>query len=538
MDRELYLKISKWREKTAARERMPAYRILSTQAVEGIASSFPETKEELLAVKGIAEKKFAKYGEEILSMVREHRGTEVPQDDLFSESGDEDGEQPDGISKKEEKFFSVGDYLELLNIGLRRSGAKVKGEISSLDIRERYIFFGLKDAEDGAMMSCFMWRNDYELSGVALEEGMEVFATGFPEIYKPAGRLSFRVQFVELFGEGALKKAYDELRKKLEKEGLFAEETKKPIPDYSERIGVITSKTGAVIHDFLNNIGKFGYHTFFYDSRVEGQQAVRDLVRGVKFFQKKNDIDVLIVMRGGGSLESLQAFNNEILVREVKKCPFPVIAAIGHDKDVPLLSLAADVMVSTPTAATKVLDRSWKEALLRTRFSEQKIFGAFREVLQSKRYEISELGGVLQKCIGVILEKMRRAERVFEISSGKFRYALEQVGKTLEERQKNIFRNFTMALQNAEKDLLPQAQAIVRTFSRTIRQKEKALQDLEKTLRLHSPKRQLKLGYSIVRSGGKILRSVKNVTAGQKIDITVVDGTFQSSVEKIKPPAQ
>jgi exodeoxyribonuclease VII large subunit len=186
---------------------------------------------------------------------------------------------------------------------------------------------------------------------------MEVIVEGTPSIYIPNGRFNFGVNTIELVGEGALKMAYDKLKKKLDSEGLFDIERKKLIPELPERIGLITSETGAVIHDFLTNIGKYGFKIKFFNSRVEGQLAIKDLLSAIEYFEDK-DIDVLVIIRGGGSLESLQAFNNEVLIRKIADFEKPVICGIGHDKDVPLCALVADLLVSTPTAVTTVLNRS------------------------------------------------------------------------------------------------------------------------------------------------------------------------------------
>jgi len=190
-----------------------------------------------------------------------------------------------------------------------------------------------------------------------IELGMEIIVDGMPSIYAPSGRFNFQVNTIELVGEGALKLAYDKLKKKLEDEGLFGIARKKEIPELVQKIGLITSETGAVIHDFLNNIGKYGFQIKFFNSRVEGQLATADLLKGIKYFENQ-DIDVLVIIRGGGSLESLQAFNNEVLVRRIAEFEKPVICGIGHDKDVPLCALVADLLVSTPTAVTTVLNKS------------------------------------------------------------------------------------------------------------------------------------------------------------------------------------
>lgn len=366
-----------------------------------------------------------------------------------------------------ENIFSVSQFLDLLNIGLRTSEAKIVGEVSSCDFRGNYLFFTLKDKTDQSVINCFMWQREYKISGVVIEEGMEIMVHGFPEIYKPSGRLSFRGDSVELVGEGALKKAYDELKLKLEREGLFAEERKRAIPEYPEKIGLITSKTGAVIHDFLNNIGKFGYHIQFIDSRVEGQLAVADLISAVRSFRKR-DIDVLVIIRGGGSLESLLAFNNQMLVHEISRFPKPVICGIGHDKDVPLAALAADISVSTPTAVTRVLNESWEQALGSVRLAEREIFESYERAL----FRIQE---AVEKCLA-------------------------------------FPEYFSVSLQDANDRIL----------------------QYEKTIALHNPERQLKLGYSIARIRGKVVRSIRDAHAGDPLDLAVADGMIGTEVGEIR----
>lgn len=456
----LFQNLQSWRQEQAEREKIEPFRVLSNSAIEEITEMMPQTREELLRVKGIKEKKFEKYGDRILEIVREHG--------LLSSNDGRQSSLVDELAQKEggESIFSVSQFLDLLNIGLRTSEAKIVGEVSSCDFRGNYLFFTLKDKTDGSAISCFMWQREYKLSGVVIAEGMEIMAHGFPEIYKPSGRLSFRADSVELVGEGALKKAYDALKLKLEHEGLFAPERKAMIPKYPEKIGLITSKTGAVIHDFLNNIGKFGYHIQFIDSRVEGQLAVADLLAAVRSFRNK-DIDVLVIIRGGGSLESLLAFNNETLVREIARFPKPVMCGIGHDKDMPLVALAADMAVSTPTAVTRALDSSWEQALNRVRLAEREIFGSYQETLQRRRQ---------------VLERFLAFPKYFSI-----------------------------ALQTTRNTILQYEKAIV----------------------AHNPERQLKLGYSIARVRGKIVRSIRDAHAGDPLDLALADGMIGAEVKEV-----
>lgn len=347
MDSDLLKKLKAWRRNAANLEGVEPFRVFANKVLENIAEVKPTNREELLAIKGIRDKKYAKYGVEILAIIN-GKGSAEPFIDL--------------PNTETEKALSVSAYLDFLNRQLRKCQARVQGEISSVDMRERVVYFSIKDSEDESVLNCLIWKSDYALSGIDFEAGMEVILEGIPDIYKPSGRLAFKALSVELVGEGALKKAYDQLKKKLDAEGLFLEERKKGIPEFPQKVGLITSEAGAVIHDFLTNLGRYGFHIKFMNSRVEGQPAVREIVSAIDYFSDK-DIDVLVIIRGGGSLESLQAFNNEALVRKIAGFKAPVICGIGHDKDIPLASLAADKAVSTPTAVTTILNRSWEKVI-------------------------------------------------------------------------------------------------------------------------------------------------------------------------------
>jgi len=283
---------------------------------------------------------------------------------------------------EKDKIYTVSEFVSFLNEDLKWMKTKIVGEVGEAKAGPTgHMYFTLKDERDGAMLNCIMWASKYRMFGVTLEPGKKIVAFGCPSVYAPAGKLSFIADTIELAGEGDLKKQYDELKKKLEKEGIFDPANKRSIPQYPHKIGVITSKGGAVIHDFVNNIGKFGFDIKMIDSRVEGQGAVEDLLASIKTLRKK-DIDVLVIIRGGGSMESLMCFNNEMLVREIVGFPVPVIAGIGHDKDVPLCAMAADVMVSTPTAAANLLNESWEQALLLVERFESEILNRYSLIIK------------------------------------------------------------------------------------------------------------------------------------------------------------
>ena len=411
MNPELFKKLKEWRDAIAKKEGTESFRVLPNRTIEGIAMSEPADKEELVNIKGIKEKKFQKYGRKILEIVngenkfiksqpplappclrRGIRGTSSLENQSENQSENQlENQLENRLENQKGKVYSVGEFLDYLNDKLIGEEIKLKGEVTSVDERERVVYFNLKDKEDGSVISCLIFRYQYEVSGVNLEIGNEIIVGGYPEIYKPMGKLSFKTSVIEIAGKGALKKAYEELKKKLEKEGLFSLGIKKPIPDLPQTIGLITSNQGAAIGDFTTNLGNYGFKIKFINSSVEGKQAVFDLIKAVKRFGKMKDLDVVVIIRGGGSLESLQAFNNETLVREIANLEMPVICGVGHEKDISLVSLVSDVAVSTPTAAARAVRESWDNAAEKLIYNQRVILNSFERYISDSKYKIEKI---------------------------------------------------------------------------------------------------------------------------------------------------
>ncbi|MES2436907.1 MAG: exodeoxyribonuclease VII large subunit [Patescibacteria group bacterium] len=412
----------------------------------------------------------------------------------------------------EPQNMTVAEYLTMLNNNLKNIKGKVIGEVVNLKLYSgrSYLYFSIKDKEANAVMNCFMWKRSLDISGIELADGLEVAISGFTKIYEPNGSISFQTETIALVGEGALKKAYDKLKQKLEKEGLMNAEKKRPVPEYPHKIGVITSKDGAVISDFTTNIGKFGYEISFVNSRVEGQIAITDLIAAVRTLKNK-DIDVLVIMRGGGSLESFAAFNNEMLVREIADFPAPVIAGIGHDKDICLVSLVADHMVSTPTAVTQLLNKSWEQALSRVLLQEKQILNSFTQILAKRKIYLERAAGLMQDKFTTIFERFKMMQNSFTGGISKIGYRIKELQTRVETQAKNLSNSFIKATTN------------INTF----------LNSREKELELLNPERQLKLGYSIVRLKGKALRDTGNVKIGDELDIKTYQGELKTEVKEI-----
>ena len=410
--------------------------------------------------------------------------------------------------------LTVNEYLDILNEELANHSGRVIGEVTDVQVYpgRSYLFFKIKDKDEvnPAMLSCFMWKRDYEISGLELETGLEVVVSGAPSMYKPLGRLSFNVKSVELVGEGALKKQYEKLKAQLEKEGLFADSKKRPLPFLPQRIGLITSKDGAAIGDFQVNLGKFGFKVSLIDSRVEGQLAVRELLASIRTFRNKN-IEVLVLVRGGGSLESLLPFNNEALVREVASFPVPVLVGVGHEKDISLIGLAADRMVSTPTATAQALNESWQKFVSEIDSHEHKIFSSFERTLSDRQAGVSESYRVMKENLQTIFDSFNQAEQVLQRSFVSIKSRISEISRHLEKCPQELSRQI--------KTLITKTNHYISTTW--------------KLLETYNPERQLKLGYSIIHSQDSLVRKVQQVRVGQLVDVRVQDGSFTSEVRII-----
>ncbi|MCF7845264.1 MAG: exodeoxyribonuclease VII large subunit [Candidatus Pacebacteria bacterium] len=418
--------------------------------------------------------------------------------------------------QQKELFFenpvTVSEYISIINSVLSGIKAKVKGEVSEMkQAASGHIYFSLKDENSGDLINCAIWSSVYKMCGVKIENGMEVIISGSSDVYGARGSLTFKVKTVELVGEGALKKAYDLLKSKLSEEGLFSKERKREVPLFPKKIGVITSKKGAAIHDFVNNLGKFGFQIQICDSRVEGQEAVQDLLRSIKIMRKKN-LDVLVLVRGGGSLQSLMAFDNEALVREVVDFPCPVVAGIGHHEDVPLVALASDVSQSTPTATANYISEGFQKAIERTVFYQHIVETKYQEALHKKREDLSESTEVAKNFFNLINEKYQRSE--------------EKIKRALSVAISLVSFDIEKIKNNKEK--------ILSSFKIVLKDKKEKIKTLEQAVLYNDPKKQLELGYAIIKKQGKVVKSVKDVKKGDALETVLCDGGVESEVKKIK----
>jgi len=496
MSQKLLQHLRDWRDTEAKRRGLEEYRILQNRSLEEIAETKPTDKEALLDIYGVAKKKYDRYGSKILDMVTAFENDTL--NNQRDDAGQLDIDEP----------VSVSTFLKHVNRSLGSIEASVQGEITQ--IKEKYgnYYLTLSDSEEESAMDCVIKERHYEMAGFELEEGIEVVLSGAPSVYKKYGRFSFRARSVELVGEGALKKAYEKLKAKLTEEGIFAEEHKQTMPQFAQRIGLITSPGSDAYHDFAANCGQYGFSVQFYPSRVQGGRAVEELLEALTFFQESNVDAVVITRGGGGDLEVLQAFNNEQVVRAVSAMDTPVISGIGHEKDVPLTSLAADVKVSTPTGAAEVINRSWQQLRNHLQRFAQTIPARYQEVLRIRQHRLRQYS--------------QRIRQEFRQLTGML--------DRLRERMQTFFNSLVHGFKRDKSQLQRLRSDMLTAFDRTLAAKKRALKNLEQRLTDADPRTKLSQGYSIISTDEGVVRSIRDVSTGDDIEIRVADGTIASHV--------
>ncbi len=508
MNYELLNALRAWRDEQARVEGVEGYRVLNNAALEELVRKLPRDKDTLCEVKGIKDAKYRKYGKTLLAMIADLSGDQVLP--VMPETAPvADPEVPSGPIEP----LSVSQFLDSLNLELSGMAARVRGEVSSVDVRERVVYFTLKDSIDESIVSCLIFRYQYEVSGVPLVIGDEIIVEGAPDIYKPSGRLSLKVGTIEYAGEGELKKAYDALHKKLELAGAFAPERKRPIPEFAERIALITSEQGAAIGDFTMNLARAGMQVDFYPTLVEGKKAVFEIIEAIRYFNSKPErYDVLVIIRGGGSLESLSAFNTEALVNEVVASRIPVLAGIGHERDVSLAALAADHMVSTPTATARYLSASWDEARASLGKHAATLYRVMQEFRTIVREQVSASEESIRRALGEISDRVGMTQAAFRETVALFPEYCRRIALRFE-TDAALWQTKTDAAVMSVRDRLRTAEA---------------------RLRQSDPVRALQLGYSLVRKAGAIIRGTGGLAVGERIDIQLGRGSIESEITGIK----
>lgn len=413
------------------------------------------------------------------------------------------------MSDSNQSVISVKEFVGILNETLNFAFplVTVEGEVHSFKINQnKWVFFDLKDEE--ATLSCFM--PVYALK-VPLEDGMKVRAAGSPKLTN-WGKFSFTVKTIELAGEGELRRAFELLKGRLSDEGLFDALRKRPLPIYPHRIGLITSATSAAYADFVKVLtARWGGLTVeVADVQVQGAPAPGQIVSAILYFnQLAQPVDALVLVRGGGSLEDLQAFNTEEVARAVAGSRTPIVVGVGHEVDVSLADFAADLRAATPTDAARLVvpDRL--------------------QVMQTVDHQGSVLVRAVERQMQGVLHKINfNVDVLAKFLSGPRDHIADQVASLRRE-----FDRFQLRIETYNKTVVSLSSLM---SSRQISQLEKVksqVATLSRVLEGFSPQATLNRGYAILRQEGNVIKSVNQVSRGDLLMIQLADGKIGSRVE-------
>ncbi len=389
--------------------------------------------------------------------------------------------------------LSVGQYLELVNDRLREAAAfefSIEGEVSDFRVAQgKWVSFDLKDELAQAVLKCFMtaWQLPHKV-----EDGMRVRVTGAPKVYERFGTLKLNVQSLELVGEGALRRAYEALKKKLVDEGLFDPSRKRQLPRFPERIGLITSRDAAAYGDFLRIVNNRwgGAEVMHVSVHVQGKEAVHEIIEAFQYFNAlapEDRPDALVLIRGGGGLEDLHAFNDEAVARAVYGSAVPVVCGVGHERDESLCDFVADVRASTPSNAAERVVPSREDVGYEIAMTERLFEDRMREMIDRMRRPIERLSASAELLVQGKALRFSQVTGSFEAS-----------------------------------------------FSRFLPRVSERLLASERVLRSVSPERVLERGYAIVRSGKGIVRDTGALDIGSDISVQLAEGSFEAEVQRVE----
>src|SRR5246127_1416100 len=315
----------------------------------------------------------------------------------------------------ERRVWTVRDLVASVRTHVEReySDAWVQGEISNLRAQNSgHLYFTLKD--ENSQISVVMFRSSARLLRFRPADGMQVVVRGRVTIYEDRGQLQMIAEYVEPKGAGALQITFEQLKAKLQAEGLFDASRKKPIPALPRCIGIVTSPQAAALRDILNILRRRHHSAsiLIYPAQVQGESAAADVSSGIKYFNRVKNVDVIIVARGGGSAEDLAAFNHEGLARTIASSTLPVISAVGHETDFTIIDFVADLRAPTPSAAAELVIRSRQEVEQEADGLEQRLLRAIRYRLLMGRQALTELAqhGAFARMVDVINQRQQRLD--------------------------------------------------------------------------------------------------------------------------------
>ncbi len=439
----------------------------------------------------------------------------------------------------ERRVWTVRDLVAAVRTHLEREYGDtwVEGEISNFRAHDSgHLYFTLKD--QNSQIRAVMFRSQARLLRFRPENGMQVVLRGRVTIYEDRGELQISAEYLEPKGAGALQVAFEQLKAKLEAEGLFDSARKKPIPTLPRRIGIVTSPQAAALRDILNILLR-RHHTvgvLIFPAQVQGEAASSEVGTGIRYFNKARNVDVIIVARGGGSAEDLAAFNHEGLARVVAASLIPVISAVGHETDFTIIDFVADLRAPTPSAAAELVIRSRQEVEDQAEALRQRLVRGMRYRLLMGRQALTELAqhGAFGRMVDVINRRQQKLDDLKNRLERAQRQGLERQLRRLELAAAAV-RHYDVRrmLAGIHKELDAGVAALAATARTLLLRRRGILNQFTGQLEALSPLAILDRGYALVfDSSGVLLKDAEQVKAGDDISARLAKGSVTATVKR------
>jgi exodeoxyribonuclease VII large subunit len=439
----------------------------------------------------------------------------------------------------ERRVWKVRDLVAAVRTHIEReySDAWVEGEISNFRSPESgHLYFTLNDGN--AQIRVVMFRSSARLLRFRPADGLQVIVRGRITIYEDRGELQISAEYVEPKGAGSLQLAFEQLKAKLEAEGLFAAENKKPIPSLPSHIAIITSAQAAALRDILNILQRRhrSVNVLIFPAQVQGDAAASEVAAGIRYFNQQRQVDVIIVARGGGSAEDLASFNNEGLARTVAASRIPVISAVGHETDFTIVDFVADLRAPTPSAAAELVIRSRQEIEENAAALHERLSRAMRYRLLMGRQALTELAqhSAFARMMEIIRQRQQRLDDLSHRLEVSERLLLEQMRRRWETISAAIRHyDLRLVLSGMRKELDSKTIALIAVTRNVLLQHRVRAERLDTALQSLSPLAILERGYALVFDAeGKLLKEARAVEIGDQISVHLAHGQIQAGVTK------
>ena len=453
-----------------------------------------------------------------------------------------------GPAVPERRIFAVRELVTQVRTQLERNfpDVWVEGEISNLrPAGSGHLYLTLKDGE--AQLRVVMFRSQARLLRFRPENGMAVLARGRVTLYEDRGELQLLCEYMEPMGAGALQVAFEQLKTRLAAEGLFAQERKKPLPAFPRTIAVVTSPSGAAIQDILNVLHRRheSLNIVIYPAQVQGATAASEVASGVRYFNRKGvarPVDVIIVARGGGSIEDLAAFNDEGLARTIAASEIPIISAVGHETDFTICDFVADLRAPTPSAAAEVVARSRRELLERVEGLHSRLGRSARYQILRQRERLTRLAqhGAFARISEQLARRQQKVdELVFRLAAAT-RNALRVFHRRLDVASARVrHQDVRNRLEARERELQARVAGFTGAMRHLLQLRRARVEELSLRVRALSPTAILERGYALVFDHeGRLVKDAAQVAPGQEITARVANGEFDAKVENVRKPEE